>query len=225
MHSCARSLAEPGQIKVFIRRIFLADDFQELEGPCMPPCPFAWTQRAECLADCSLLVAAGHGDNRARRVNSERSREVDFILCGRPRGVKIGGTEVRDELRREHVDGTPAIELICFDDLRTNVERPSDCDPKKPARNALRALPCNFAGPSRANAKAPDTAHSPGAAGLSKTNESEASSWMVRNGLTLRFSRAREDSILWCARSETAFRKVRSSPLRQTPRDSLRTFG
>src|SRR5260370_4601332 len=109
MHSLACSLPEPGKIKVFIRRIFLADDFQKLEGPGMLPRPFARTQRAESLADCSLLAAAGHGDNRARRVNAERSRKTDFILCRQPGGVSIRATEGRNELRREHVRDCPAI--------------------------------------------------------------------------------------------------------------------
>src|SRR5712671_7511935 len=117
MHSRACSFPEPGKIKVFIRRIFLADDFQKLEGPCMLPCPFARTQCAECLADCSLLVAAGHGDNRTRRINAERSREVDFILCRQPGGVNIRGTEVRDELRREHVHDGSAISFTRWDNL------------------------------------------------------------------------------------------------------------
>src|ERR1700733_4435043 len=65
-----------------------------------------------------------------------------------------------------------------------NVERPSELRPKKPARNAVRALPCRFTGSDRPNAKAPDTAHSPGSAGFSKTNESDASSWMVRSSFT-----------------------------------------
>src|SRR5260370_1301394 len=120
MHSRACSFPEPGKIKVFIRRIFLADDFQKLESP--------------------------------------------------------------------------------------------------------RMLTSHLAGSSRANEKAPDTARSPGAAAFSKTNESEASSWMVRNSFIPRISRARGDSRQWCARPETAFGKVRSSPLRQTQRDSFRTF-
>src|ERR1700730_10492286 len=100
MHSRACSFPEPGKIKAFIRRLFLADDFQKLEGPCMLPFPFARAQRAECLADYPLLVAAGHRDNRARRTDAERSREVDFILCRQPGDVNIRGTEVRNELRR-----------------------------------------------------------------------------------------------------------------------------
>src|SRR3981189_3326521 len=117
MHSRACSFPEPGKIKVFIRRIFFADEFQKLEGPCMLPCPFARTQRAECLTDCSLLVAAGHGDNHARRANAEGSRKVYSIPCRQPGGANIGGTEVRNELRREHVHDCSAISLTRLDNL------------------------------------------------------------------------------------------------------------
>src|SRR6266850_7009394 len=139
MHSLACSLPEPGKIKVFIRRIFFADDFQKLEGPCMLPCPFTRTQCAERLADCSLLVAARYGDDRARRVNAEGSRKVDFLLCRRPGRVNIRGTEVRDQLRREHVHDGSTISFTRFNNLY-RVERPSDASPKKPARNAAACL-------------------------------------------------------------------------------------
>jgi hypothetical protein len=103
MHSWAYSLAEPGKIKRFVWRITFANDFQKLEGPCMLPSPFARMQSAECLTDCSLLVAAGHSGNDASRVNAQRSRAIDFIFCREPGRIDIGGTEVRNELRREHV--------------------------------------------------------------------------------------------------------------------------
>src|SRR6185437_16875083 len=51
----------------------------------------------------------------------------------------------------------------------------------KPPRNAERALPSSIVGLPLQNTKAPETAHSPGSAGLSKINLSEASSWMVRS--------------------------------------------
>src|SRR5260370_7563270 len=109
MHSLACSLPEPGKIKVFIRRIFLADDFQKLEGPGMLPRPFARTQRAECLADCSLLAAAGHGDNPARRVNAERSRKTDVILCRQTGGASIPATALPNSSRHVHIPTSPPI--------------------------------------------------------------------------------------------------------------------
>ena len=68
----------------------------------------------------------------------------------------------------------------------TSVERPSEVSPRKPARNAVRALPLGRPDRNRAKANAPDTAHSPGSAGFSKTNLSDASSRMVRSSFTCR---------------------------------------
>ena len=53
--------------------------------------------------------------------------------------------------------------------------------PRKPLRNAERALPCSARGSRFQNTNAPDTAHSPGSAAGSNTNVSDGSSRMVRS--------------------------------------------
>src|SRR5690349_12040853 len=62
----------------------------------------------------------------------------------------------------------------------TRVDQPSEATPRKPDRNAARALPCNADGSSLAYTKVPVTAHSPGSATRSNTNVSDGSSRMVR---------------------------------------------
>src|SRR5262249_985645 len=55
----------------------------------------------------------------------------------------------------------------------TSVDQPSVDTPRKPLRNAERALPSRDAASRFQNAKAPDTAHSPGSAAFSNTKVSE----------------------------------------------------
>src|SRR5262249_62179345 len=62
----------------------------------------------------------------------------------------------------------------------TKVDQPSVSMPRKPLRNAARALPFSLLGSTLANTKAPETAHSPGCAACSNTNVSEESRRMVR---------------------------------------------
>src|SRR5262245_13612581 len=62
----------------------------------------------------------------------------------------------------------------------TSVDQPSVDTPRNPLRNADRALPSSDAESRFQNAKAPDTAHSPGSAAFSNTKVSEASSRIVR---------------------------------------------
>ena len=63
----------------------------------------------------------------------------------------------------------------------TSVDQPRLEIPKKPLRNAVRALPSSVAGSASRNANAPGTAHSPGSAARSNTKVSDGSSRMVRN--------------------------------------------
>ncbi len=66
----------------------------------------------------------------------------------------------------------------------TNVDHPSVDIPRKPLRNAARALPSRRPGSRFQNTNAPETAHSPGSAAFSNTNVSDASSRMVRISFT-----------------------------------------
>src|SRR6516164_1000981 len=69
--------------------------------------------------------------------------------------------------------------------IRTKVDQPSELTPRKPLRNAARALPSSVAGSLSQSTKAPETAHSPGSAAASNTNVSDASKRMVLKSFTI----------------------------------------
>ena len=81
-------------------------------------------------------------------------------------------TSARRSFRQTARQGLHRGQLIIFarSTICISVDHPSDCTPRKPPRNAARALPCEgrriFV---RRKRNAPDTAHSPGSAARSKT--------------------------------------------------------
>src|SRR6202023_2045534 len=110
------SFAMPRKIEMLDRPIIVTNDLQKLESACMPG-PVARPQSAEHFADRSVLVASGDGNEHARRVIAERHRKVCLFPGGKPRGRKIGRTEPRDQMGREHLHRVDAIFPIRFDDL------------------------------------------------------------------------------------------------------------
>jgi hypothetical protein len=108
---------QPGEIEVFIGSGVLANHLEKFEGAGVPD-SLAQAQRPEFLTDGPVLKAPGYGDEYTRRMTAERRRKVDFLVSGKSGGCGIGGAEMRDELRRKHSDGSPAIRFTRLDDLR-----------------------------------------------------------------------------------------------------------
>src|SRR5258706_6616695 len=97
--------------------IIVTNDFQKFEGAGVRRCvPCA--ERAECLADRSILMASGNGDQHARRMIAERRRKNSLLLCRATRRREVGGAKMRDELRRKRVDHRPVFKFTRVDDLR-----------------------------------------------------------------------------------------------------------
>jgi hypothetical protein len=65
-----RPFLQPGEIEMLTWPIIVANHFQKFECTCVPG-TFTWTQRAEYLADCPVLVASGYRDEHARRMVAE----------------------------------------------------------------------------------------------------------------------------------------------------------
>ena len=161
-------------------RLLLALHFEERER-AQRLRPALRAQRAERFADFAVLEASD-APRPACRADDRTARPRTRIppRPRRPRPRCSGAPKCVDELLRQRVDRGEAVVLARLDDLHQR--RPAERGtPRKPARNAARALPSSVAGSSSENTNAPDTAHSPGSAARSNTNVSDGSSRMVRS--------------------------------------------
>src|SRR3984893_1386605 len=98
-----------------------------------------------------------------------------------------------------------------------SVDQPRLSIPRKPERRATRCFCPRAAGSSQPqNTKLPETAHSPGSAARSNTNESEASSLMVRGSLIMSVSPQPGTAEAWIIPRRTRKCLKETSPNRRT---------
>ena len=166
------------------RLVLLAFDLEEREGAqrlrsvlAGAACgtPRGSRRPRACDAPRSACRADDRRARRRRRTPPPRPR---------PRSSMLGRAEVLDQLLRQRVDRGAARSSSLASTICTSVDQPSDATPRKPARNAARALPSSWRDRRPRTRRRPTPPIRRARRRCSNTNVSDGSSRMVRSSFT-----------------------------------------